>query len=557
MTGPSGPGHALARPWRGRGDRLAALLGRAIGIRPVQATAGLGQGAMRLGEPRDAVVVGGGLAGASAAIRLAERGFRVRVIERNRHLGGKLGAWTEPLPGGDSATVEHGFHGFFLQYYNLFRLFLDAGVSPSDLPLVDDYAIVAADGRAEGLRDYPRVPPFNVAAMALRSPFLNMREARRMKNFGAMRDAFLRYDPERTFDDWDGLSFADLADRMGLAGTGFDAIFKVFGHSFFSESAEVSAAEIAKNFHFFFFANPEGLLFRYCRTDFEQAIWTPLRRRIEGLGGRVDLGVEAVALDRGADGRWAVDLRPSPPGPDAVLASAPAPSPTGAGVAERAAADAVVLAADPPGVRAVLAGSAALCAREPGFAALAGRVPRSQPYAVVRLWIDRDCDPERAWFTSLHGYPPLDSVTLYHRMQRESADWASRRGGAVIELHAYTPSATAAGDPAALAATLEARLPEVFPELRGMNVVHRVRQVRWDFPGFPPGSASSRPRTEGPLPGLVLAGDWVRLDVPAALMEGAVTSGVAAANAILRDHGLAPHPIWTVPPRGILRRRGG
>jgi isorenieratene synthase len=65
----------------------------------VQVTEGVGIGKPRLDAPLDAVVVGGGLAGASAAIRLAERGFRVRLLERSPYLGGKLGAWNIDLPG--------------------------------------------------------------------------------------------------------------------------------------------------------------------------------------------------------------------------------------------------------------------------------------------------------------------------------------------------------------------------------------------------------------------------------------------------------------------------
>ena len=534
--------HVFARPFRGRGDRLATRLGRAIGLQPVQVTEGVGIGKPRLDAPLDAVVVGGGLAGASAAIRLAERGFRVRLLERCPYLGGKLGAWNIDLPGGERATVEHGFHGFFLQYYNMYRLFLDCGVDPADFPIVDDYAILAADGREEGLRDYPRVAPFNVAAMARRSPFMNMREARRMKGFAVMRDAFLRYDPERTFADWDGISFAELSERMGLVDTGFDAVFKVFGHSFFSESAQVSAAEIAKNFHFFFFANPEGLLFRYCRSDFEQAVWTPIRRRLEALGGRVELGTEVVSISRDPAGRFAVETRPAA-GIDGHAASAGEPA--------RLVADAVVLAADPAGLRRVLERSV------PGLPELAdyvARVPAPQPYAVVRLGADRECDPRRAWFTSLHGHNPLDSITLYHRMERESAEWARVHRGAVYELHAYTPDPADAREPERLVATLERRLYEAFPELRGMSVHHRFPQVRWDFPSFPPGSAASRLRTPGPVPGLAFAGDWVRLPVPATLMEGAVTAGIEAANFLGRRHGLAPHASWSVPPRGVLER---
>src|SRR5215510_3407201 len=64
-------------------------------------------------------VLGGGVAGLSAAHELAERGFQVRVYERKTVLGGKArsipvpdtgGSGRQPLPG------EHGFR-FFPGFY--------------------------------------------------------------------------------------------------------------------------------------------------------------------------------------------------------------------------------------------------------------------------------------------------------------------------------------------------------------------------------------------------------------------------------------------------------
>jgi isorenieratene synthase len=52
----------------------------------------------------------------------------------------------------------------------------------------------------------------------------------------------------------------------------------------------------------------------------------------------------------------------------------------------------------------------------------------------------------------------------------------------------------------------------------------------------------------------VLAGDWIALPVPAMLMEAAVTSGLAAANAILRQEGVREEPVYSVPLRGLLAR---
>src|SRR5262245_21077564 len=64
------------------------------------------------------VVVGGGLSGLVAAIELAARNFEVTLVERAPELGGKLGGWTVQALG-ESFPIEHGFHGFFSQYYNL------------------------------------------------------------------------------------------------------------------------------------------------------------------------------------------------------------------------------------------------------------------------------------------------------------------------------------------------------------------------------------------------------------------------------------------------------
>src|SRR6185295_9363176 len=92
---------SFSRPFRGVGDRLATRISAAIGIAPVQVVENAGAGAPRTARPRAVLVVGAGLAGMSAAIRLAERGYAVRLVERNAHLGGKLGAWPHALASGE------------------------------------------------------------------------------------------------------------------------------------------------------------------------------------------------------------------------------------------------------------------------------------------------------------------------------------------------------------------------------------------------------------------------------------------------------------------------
>ena len=45
-------------------------------------------------SPRSVVVVGGGVGGLAAAIRLADAGHHVRLLERSARVGGKLGSHT-------------------------------------------------------------------------------------------------------------------------------------------------------------------------------------------------------------------------------------------------------------------------------------------------------------------------------------------------------------------------------------------------------------------------------------------------------------------------------
>src|ERR671929_1083577 len=68
-------------------------------------------------------VVGGGPAGMVAALRLAERGCRVRLLEATDRLGGKGGAGLR-----DGRLEEHGYHIFPAWYLNHWRLVDELGI---------------------------------------------------------------------------------------------------------------------------------------------------------------------------------------------------------------------------------------------------------------------------------------------------------------------------------------------------------------------------------------------------------------------------------------------
>ncbi len=60
-------------------------------MRPIQDA-----GAGCVGLIRSVIVVGGGLAGLSAACALADAGYQVRLLEKRRYLGGRASSYEHP-----------------------------------------------------------------------------------------------------------------------------------------------------------------------------------------------------------------------------------------------------------------------------------------------------------------------------------------------------------------------------------------------------------------------------------------------------------------------------
>jgi isorenieratene synthase len=156
-------------------------------------------------------------------------------------------------------------------------------------------------------------------------------------------------------------------------------------------------------------------------------------------------------------------------------------------------------------------------------------------------------------FVTTERFRLLDAVAAYHRVTPDDAEWVRRNGGSVLELHSYAVPDAFGGD-AEIGSAMREELVRFFPELAGMNVRREHLRVREDFTALHVGMAAGRPGTRTEHERLALAGDWVALPIPAMLMEGAFSSGLFAANAILARERLRESPIDTVPLRGLLAR---
>ncbi|MCV7099700.1 FAD-dependent oxidoreductase [Mycobacterium palustre] len=466
-------------------------------------------------RPR-AVVVGGGIAGLTAATALADRGVAVDVVERQNHLGGRVGGWTEHHDGAELA-MNRGFHAFFRQYYNLRALLRRVDPQLRMLAPVDDYPLIDGAGRRDTFRGLPRTPPWNALAFALRSPTFRLRDLTRIDARAAaplaavsVPDIYDRLDHIDAETFLKGINFPESARHLA---------FEVFSRSFFAEPARLSAAELATMFHIYFLGSSEGLIFDVATANFDACLWDPLRRYLDDRGARVHLGAPARCVIPDAKG-YVVQ--------------------TDSGAAFDA--DAVVLALDVGGLQKLVDASPGL--GDDGWRARIRELRTAPPFVVHRLWLDRPVDDDRPAFLGTAGHPPLDNVSVLERYEREAGAWARHHRGSVVELHSYAAVSEYRGDAAI------GRLHRLYPETAAAGVIHQRVLRRGDCPLFAPGTHARRPAVITPEPRLVLAGDAIRVDLPVALMERAATTGWVAANHLLRSWGLAGHALCTVPTRG-------
>ncbi|WP_276599406.1 FAD-dependent oxidoreductase [Nannocystis sp. SCPEA4] len=493
----------------------------------------------RFPRPLDVLVVGGGIAGLAAATVLAERGARVTVLEPETYLGGRAGAWPDTLADGTPFEMERGFHAFFRQYYNLRAWLRRIDPELAFLRPVADYPLLGPDGQRESFAGLPRLPIWNLVSLIRRSKSMTLRDALRVDD--TCGRAIMAYDPRATYAEFDRLDAHSFLDRLGFPPRARQMLFDVFAHSFFNPEQEFSAAELLMMFHFYFIANPEGIVFDLVDGPFSTRLWHPMAAVLERHGVRLRTGEAAVHVDRGPDGRHRLTSSRG----------------------QVYSADALILAASVPGLQRLVDDSPALghplaeAPEDPGAAHCWREQVAAQSvtarFAVWRLWLDRACAPGRAAFVGTTGLGLVDNISRYELFEDESREWAARTGGSVVELHAYAlPDHL--DDEAAIKADLLRALHDLYPETRAARHLDERFLLRQDCPAFRPGSHPMRLRVDTPDPTLYLAGDFVHTPFPTALMERAASTGILAANHVLHHHGVAEELLCSVPPRGPLAR---
>ncbi len=472
----------------------------------------------KLSKEKSVGIIGGGLAGVSAAIFLAERGFSVKIFEKETYLGGKVGSWTVKFNDGFSTNVEHGFHAFFRQYYNLRNLLKKIDAYKYLIP-IDDYLILTKEHSNFGFKNLNTVPVLNILSMA-KTGIYSYKDAMLNPGFRKMT-SLLSYNREKTFAKFDGVSFKDFADDVKLPPE-MQLMFTTFSRAFFAEPQYISMAELIKSFHSYFLSNDLGLLYDVLNDDFEDTLWKSAKDYLSKYKSTISLDSKITSFKKEGNQFIINDER----------------------------FDYAIVASDVKGTKSIIQNSDYFKKEHPAFFNQMINLKQSQRYSVLRVWIDKDIRQGVPFFIFTDALQILDSVTIYHRMEKTSEKWVEKNGGGIFELHSYAvpddfPEAEVRNQ-------FLKEFEEYFPEIKGYKIKYEYLQVKDDFTAFHTNLYKTRPTVKTEVENLFLAGDWVKLENPAMLMEAATTSALYSVNEIFKAENIQLEAILSVPLKGIF-----
>ncbi|MFI0815504.1 hydroxysqualene dehydroxylase HpnE [Streptomyces sp. NPDC021098] len=480
--------------------------------RPGPDPAGRPEGAAALvRDPRGtALVIGGGLAGTTAALALADAGVRVTLLEGRPRLGGLAFSFQRPSPAGE-LTVDNGQH-VYLRCCTAYQWFLDRiGAARLtrlqdrlDVPVVD---AAARPGRRLGRLRRTGLPvPLHLAKSLATYPHLSLAE-RALVGRAAL--ALGRLDPlDPALDAED---FAGWLRRHGQSPRAVEALWDLVGVATLNATAgEASLALAAMVFKTGLLSGAGAADIGWARAPLGELHDTLARAALDTAGVRTELRTRVTAVRADTGGRWTAHTDRGPLGEPV---------------------DTVVLAVPQRDAHALLPDGAL---GDPDRLLRIGTAPILNLHVVYDRTVLR-----RPFFAALGS--PVQWV-----FDRTDASGLRDAPGAGDSQYLAVSQSAAQGDIDRPVAELRARyLPELerlLPAARGARVrdffVTRERTATF---APVPGVGRLRPGAPTDAPGLYLAGAWTATGWPAT-MEGAVRSGLTAARAALSETG-RPHVI--------------
>jgi zeta-carotene desaturase len=468
---------------------------------------------------KSVAVIGGGVAGMSAACALSGAGFHVQLIERRGYLGGRASSYLHP---GVNEVIDNCQHVLFGCCTNLIGFYRRIGAFDK-IHWTDEMTMIEPGGRRSRLGPF-RLGPLRLPAPLHGAPSLLAADAFTFADKLALGHAFrAMMKPDALKESTESLG--DWLRRHKQTEGAMNRFWRLVIASALNADVEHIAVPYAAKVVRELIMNSTEAGSMGINTVPLSELYAGVEQFLSARASSVvyNANVESLAWDNAA-GKWSIATRTGPLETDYVVLALPFE------------AMGKLLPYMPP---------------VEGAGDLARQIEHHEhwPICSAHLWFDRE-------ITEMDHAVLLDREIHWLFNRGRLQPWRKQQGS-YIELEVSASRSFAAlsrGDAIALAVR---EFAEFFPAVRSAKLIKAalVKEVRATF-GVPPGIDAFRPSPQSPWPHCFLAGDWIQTGWPST-MESAARSGHLAAEATCANFG--EERSFVVPdlrPQGLMRLLG-
>ncbi len=452
------------------------------------------EGNLRGKQEQSVAVVGGGVAGMSAACALAEAGFHVQLIERRSYLGGRASSYLHP---GVNEVIDNCQHVLFGCCTNLIGFYRRIGVADK-FHWTSDMTMIEPGGRRSRLGPFKLGPiglpaPLHGAPSLLNAKAFSLADKLAVgRAFGAMmRIGSLDYSTE---------SLGDWLRRHKQTPGAMNRFWRLVIASALNADIENIAVHYAAKVIRELFLNSSEAGAMGMSTFPLSELYVGAEKFLTQRGSSILYSTNVESLDWDQElMQWSVATRTG------VLTSSY-----------------VVLALPFEAMGRLIPNLPPV----DGAATLAKQIARHQhwPICSVHLWFNRE-------ITDLYHAVLLDREIHWLYNKGKLQPWRKLKGSYLELVVSASRSFAALAREQAIERSV-AELAEFFPEVKSAKLEKAalIKEVRATF-GVPPGIDAARPSEIATWPQMFLAGDWIDTGWPST-MESAARSGHLAAEAL-------------------------
>jgi hydroxysqualene dehydroxylase len=444
-------------------------------------------------ESRDVVIIGGGFAGLSAGVELAERGFRVALLEGKPALGGRAYSFSDAESGD---LVDNGQHVLMGCYHQTLDFLAKIGTRNRLIIRRNlEIEILDGPGRSASLKTALLPGPFHMTAGLMRYKHLTIAERLAVLRAGVQMMYMRRFVPARL----KRMTVAEFMDTTGQGSCARRTFWYPLAIATLNERPEfASAALLAEVLKRAFFSRRKDSAFLYSKVGLSELYCTAAREFIEKRDGVVACRaiVDSLKIDDNLVStvqlRDGVNLR----GTNFIAAVPPAQ----------------LLRLLPEAI-----------AEHDSFSQIS--TLKSSPIICVHVWLDREVTS-----SVFVGFAGRATQWLFNKRRIFSQFGVPHPGYLSFVISGAREFAELPNEH--LIKMVMDDLNAMLPAARGARMI-KALVLKEKHATFAPDPASDaiRPPVQTAVPNLFLAGDWVRTGLPATI-ESAVIAGRSAAAAI-------------------------